>query len=39
MSDTIRAQLDEAIFQAEQTVGRQMTLDEAVAYALEDVNR
>lgn len=34
ISGTIRAQLDEATFTAEQAVGRQMTLDEAIAYAL-----
>jgi predicted ATPase/DNA-binding SARP family transcriptional activator len=39
MSGTIRAQLDEATFTAEQTAGRQMTLAEAIVYALEDVNQ
>jgi tetratricopeptide (TPR) repeat protein len=34
MSGTIRAQLDEATFTAGQAAGRQMTLDEAIAYAL-----
>jgi tetratricopeptide (TPR) repeat protein len=32
----IRAQLDDATFEAEQEVGRKMTMDEAIAYALEE---
>jgi len=32
----IHAQLDDATFEAEQKVGRQMTMDEAIAYALEE---
>ena len=34
MSGIIRAGLDEATFQAEHEVGRQMTLEQAVEYAL-----
>jgi hypothetical protein len=33
--DTIRSRLDESTFQAEQEAGRQMSLGDAVAYALE----
>jgi hypothetical protein len=35
IQDTIRAQLAESIFQVEQELGRQMSLGDAVAYALE----
>jgi hypothetical protein len=37
MSGTIRAQLDEVDFQAEQATGRKMTLNEAIEYALNEV--
>jgi tetratricopeptide (TPR) repeat protein len=33
----IHTQLDDAAFQAEQAIGRRMTLDEAIAYALTEV--
>ena len=32
----IHAQLDDATFEAEQEAGRKMTIDEAIAYALEE---
>jgi len=33
----IRARLDEATFQTEQAVGRKMSIDEAIEYALNEV--
>ena len=36
MSGTIRAQLDEVDFKTEWEAGNQMSLDEAVAYALKE---
>ena len=38
IANTIRAGLDEATFKMEQEVGRQMTLDEAIAYALKETD-
>jgi len=39
MSGTIRTQLNENEFMVEQEVGRQMSLDEAVAYALKELGQ
>jgi predicted ATPase/class 3 adenylate cyclase len=37
ISDTIRASLDETVFKVEYEIGKQMGLDEAVAYALKEL--
>jgi hypothetical protein len=39
ISGTIHAQSDEPTFKAEQEAGRQMTLDDAIACALEETTR
>ena len=38
MANTIRDGLDEATVKIEQEAGRQMTLDEAIAYAMKETD-
>ena len=39
ISGTIRTQLDETDFKVEQEIGRQLSLEEAVAYALKELSQ